>query len=92
MRRRIFLSGLLILVFSVAALGFPFSDKVSSMTETYASCQKGPSDMRAAFLMAKGVCEPSKIIYYAFLSASFVGFVILIAGAVMKKPVIKNTY
>ena len=92
MRRRIFLSGLLILALSVAALDFPFSDKVSSMTETYSSCQKGTDDMRGAFLIARGVCEPAKITYYVFLSASFVGFVILIVGVVMKKPIIKNTY
>ena len=92
MRRKIFLSGLLILAFSVAALGFPFNDKVSSMTETYSDCQKGTDDLRAAFLMARGVCEPAKVLYYAFLFASIIGFIVLIIGLIKKKPVIKNTY
>ena len=92
MHRKIFLSGLLLLTISLFALGFPFSDKVSSMTETYSDCQKGTDDLRAAFLMARGVCEPAKVLYYAFLFASIIGFIVLIIGLIKKKPVIKNTY
>jgi len=84
MRRRILLMGLLILLFSVMILGAPFSSDIASIAETYGDCQKGTDDLRAAFLMAGGQCEPAKIFYYGLLTSSLVGIIIFSIGLIKK--------
>lgn len=92
MNRKIFFSGLIIFLICLTMLGFPFSSHVSSISETYSDCQKGTEDLRASFLMARGVCEISQISYYGLLLGILIGFVMIIAGILKKPHKVQNTY
>lgn len=73
-------------------LGFPFSPHISSISETYSSCQKGTDDLRASILMARGTCEISKISYYGLLLGELIGLIMIVIGIIKKPYEVKNTY
>lgn len=80
LNRRIFIIGFLMITVSLLILGFPFSPHVASIVETYSDCQKTTINLRAAILIAQGICEPTMVMYYVLLSGVFVGIIIIIVG------------